>query len=458
MPHESSPLSPPNVELRIAGKRDLQHIPGPNGFQIPIVNTVKFLKDPLASAREMYQTYGPVFRNRTFGGWRVGLLGPEANKFVLMNNDNVFSSELGWAPLIGRIFPRGLMLLDFDEHRLHRRMLQPAFRADAMEQHCSAINKLYAERLKNWPTRQTMLAYPAVKQLTLDLAARIFVGLELSDHIRLLNDAFQDMIKATTGLVRHPLPGSKMWRGVKGKKYIADFLESEIPRRRTADCNDLFTSLCQATDETGTIYTNQTIIDHLNFFLVAAHDTMTSTITAMMYYLGKYPDWQELVREEILQFAPDGDGIAICTLPKLVITEKVFMETLRLNPPIPGIPRVAVKPFEFQGYQLPAGTQVGINPLFTHRMEAIWNNPDEFNPDNFTKQRIAQRHSYAWIPFSGGMHKCLGFHLANMEAKLFFAHLLSNFRIKLSDGYECHFKAWPLAKPIDDLPLELIPL
>jgi cytochrome P450 len=267
------------------------------------------------------------------------------------------------------------------------------------------------------------------------------------------------MIAATTGLIRLPIPGSKMWRGVRARRKLADYFSAEIPHRRHSDTNDLLSKLCQASEGETDGFTDQEIIDHMNFFLVAAHDTVTSTLTAMIYYLGKFPEWQQKMRYEFLEYAQKGKPcLEQANLTNLAVSEMVFKETLRLHPPIPGIPRVAIKSFIFDGHFIPAGTPVGINPLFTHRMEEIWPNPDEFDPTHFTKEKIAQRHVGAWIPFGGGAHKCIGLRVAEMEAKAFFYHLLLRYRIVLRENYTCAFKAWPLAKPVDDLPITLIPL
>src|SRR6202022_507202 len=107
----------------------------------------------------------------------VSLLGPEGNELVLLDRQKFFSSALGWDVLLGRLFPRGLMLLDFDEHRLHRRALSVAFKSGPMKSYLAALDAGISERVTRW--RQLpgpMLFYPAMKQLTLDLAATSFLG------------------------------------------------------------------------------------------------------------------------------------------------------------------------------------------------------------------------------------------------------------------------------------------
>src|SRR3546814_12604373 len=104
-------------------------------------------------------------------------------------------------------------------------------------------------------------------------------------------------------------------------------------------------------------------------------------------------------------------------------------------PPVPVIPRRALRDFEFGGYRIPAGTNVGVNPSHTHRMADYWPEPEKFDPMRFSPEGAKGRHKYAWVPFGGGAHMCLGLHFAYMQAKIFFHHVLTTHRIPVADGY-----------------------
>ncbi len=110
----------------------LAHIPGDDGWPI-IGNTLSILADPKGFVEKRTQRYGPVYRGRVFGQANVSLLGPDANELVLFDTQKLFSSSLGWGTILDLLFPRGLMLLDFDEHRLHRRALSIAFKSGPMQ-------------------------------------------------------------------------------------------------------------------------------------------------------------------------------------------------------------------------------------------------------------------------------------------------------------------------------------
>ena len=118
-----------------------------------------------------------------------------------------------------------------------------------------------------------------------------------------------------------------------------------------------------------------------------------------------------------------------------------------MKPPVPSIPRRAVRDFTFKGYAIPAGTMVGVNPLFTHHMPEIWPEPDQFDPLRFTDEAQRGRHRFAWVPFGGGAHMCLGLHFAYMQAKCFAWHFLKNLEVSLEPGYTPQWQMWPIPKP-----------
>jgi len=131
--------------------------------------------------------------------------------------------------------------------------------------------------------------------------------------------------------------------------------------------------------------------------------------------------------------------------------EMAFKEALRLKPPVPSMPRRAVRDFTFMGYAIPAGTSVGVNPLFTHHMPDIWIEPETFDPTRFADEAQRNRHRFAFVPFGGGAHMCLGLHFAYMQAKCFARHFLQNLSVSLPPGYKPDWQMWPIPKPRDGL-------
>jgi cytochrome P450 len=192
--------------------------------------------------------------------------------------------------------------------------------------------------------------------------------------------------------------------------------------------------------------------------MMAAHDTITSSATSMIMLLAKNPQWQDKLRDEMNSLGVNGDELPYERLNDLVLTEYAFKESLRMIPPVPSIPRRAVKPFSFGGYDLPAGTYVGVNPAYTHQMAEYWPEPEKFDPMRFEPEQVRARHKYAWVPFGGGAHMCLGLHFAYMQIKLLMWHMLKDHRIEIPTGSGDKWQAWPIPKPRDGLPVRMLPL
>lgn len=436
--------------------QEIDYVPGRDGW--PLVGTTfEQLKDPHGFTRKMVDKFGHIYRTNSFGGRFVQLIGPEANELVLFDRDKIFSSEQGWGPVLNLVFPRGLMLMDFEKHRSDRRTLSIAFKPEPMKLYADALNAGIAKRVSEW-SGKSFAFYPAIKQLTLDLAAASFLGLPWGPDADKINRAFVDMVQASIGVVRIPLPGTAMGRGVAGRKFLLDYFGREVPKRRASNAQDMFSQICRATKEDGTLLSDDEIIDHMNFLMMAAHDTITSSATSMVMLLARNPEWQVKLREEFAELGVNGDDLPYDRLNDLVLTDYAFKESLRMIPPVPSLPRRAIKPFSFGGYDFPAGTYVGIQPAYTHHMEEHWPEPDKFDPLRFEPEQVKVRHKYAWVPFGGGAHMCLGLHFAYMQIKILMWHMLRNHRIDIGEGSGDKWQAWPIPKPRDGLPITLAPL
>lgn len=201
------------------------------------------------------------------------------------------------------------------------------------------------------------------------------------------------------------------------------------------------------------------VVDHMIFLMMAAHDTITSSATSLVWLLAKNPEWQDKLRAE-LRAVTGGEGrpLAYDDMGKLDLTEMAFKESLRLIPPVPSLPRRALKEFTFGGYTIPAGTPVGISPAAVHMMEEYWPEPEKFDPLRFTPDQVAKRHKYAWVPFGGGAHMCLGLHFAYMQIKILMAQILTRYQIVIEPGYEPKWQPWPIPKPSDGLRVTFQPV
>jgi cytochrome P450 len=437
---------------------DLAHIPGSDGLPL-IGDTFKFLADPFGWTRAMADRYGLIYRNRVFGVRSVAMLGPEGIGAVLFDQSKLFSSLEGWGPLLNRLFPKGLMLRDFDDHRLHRRALSVAFKSGPLKSYLASLNGGIAARLAQWREGpREFLFYPAIKQLTLDLASTSFLGEGLGAEVEEIKSAFVYMVAASIAVVRKPLPLTLMRRGVSGRARVVDYFSRQVPLRRARGGEDLFSQLCRATHEDGSLMSVEDIADHMSFLMMAAHDTLTSSLSAFVYFLARHPEWQERLRAEVLglRLAP-GEPLPFERLDELRLNEMAFKEAMRLIPPVISLPRRATRDFEFRGYRIPAGAGVNASILFTHHMAEHWPEPERFDPLRFSEENARGRHKYAFAPFGGGAHMCLGLHFAYMQAKCFTRHLLERFEVSLAPGYAPKWQMAPIPKPKDGLEVTFMP-
>src|SRR4030088_2461987 len=322
-------VASPTIALTRPKRSSLAHIPGDEGWPV-VGRSLSILADPKGKVERIVASYGLVYRSRVLGETSISVLGPEANELLLFDQTKLFSSTHGWETILGRMFTRGLMLLDFDEHRLHRRALSVAFKSGPMKSYLAALDAGISQRVTRW--RQLpgpILFYPAMKQLTLDLAATSFLGEGIGPEVDEITRAFVDMVAASVTPIRQPWPGTPMARGVKGRARIVAYFSEQIPIRRAKGGEDLFSQLCRATHDEGALLSTQDIIDHMSFLMMAAHDTLTSSLTSFIGALAANPQWQQWLREEVmgLGIAP-GAPSSFDDLEKMPLSEMAFKEAL----------------------------------------------------------------------------------------------------------------------------------
>lgn len=416
----------------------------------------KSYRDPLGHAQELHTRFGNAVMQKVGRYTFVNLYGADAHRLALVNEGQVFSNKQAWDLIIGRIFPNGLMLRDGDDHRYHRRLMQAGFKSPAMQRYMLAMEPQVRAAVGQWPvdTGKPLLAYPTFKAMTLDLAASIFLGMELGEEATRINAAFETAVAASMPKIPLAIPGTLLWRGIRARKYMVDYFRQLLPAKRGADGTDMFSLLCNATDEEGNRYTDQEVIDHMIFLMMAAHDTTTSTLTSMTYALARHPQWQQRLYDEIASLG--GEHLRYADLERMEMTEWVMKEALRMYPPLSTLPKYSTTAFEFEGQTIPAGAMVATYPIHTHYMPQYWSDPTTFDPERFSQARAEHKnHAYCWVPFSGGAHMCIGLHFAIMQIKLVMFEMLRSYRWSVPKGYAMPVQQSPISKPRDDLPVYL---
>ncbi len=433
----------------------LDHLPGKYGM--PLVGyTFPFLVDPYGVLDKMYNNYGPISKASLTFNRMVVALGPEYIKLLTLDPDQLFSPRMGYDGPLGDFFAGGLLMRDFGEHKIHRRIMQSAFKNDAMRGYVEDIHSVTDKSIADWGDQKNFKFYPHVKELLLDIAAKVFLGMEMEGpETQKLNNDFLDMMAATVALIRKDWPGLLYRRGMNGRRELEKFFIGLVPEKRHSDGRDMASYFAKETDDEGNLFSEKVVGEHLIFLLLAAHDTTTSALTMTASFLARHQDWQDRIRDEVqslnkshIDFDDLGDN--------LKYTEMLFKEVLRLHPPVPQFIRRTVRDSELDGHHIPAHTLIQCSPLYTHRMEEWWDKPHNFDPDRFGRNEH-KKHPFMWAPFGGGAHKCIGLHFAGMVFKCVLADLLPKYRLKFIDGYQYPAKVqhFPFAKPLDDMPLIL---
>jgi len=416
----------------------------------------------------LYRSHGPLIYFRHYPAPAVLAIGPDATE-AIYGNGNLDFSQRGWDPVIGPFFRGGLTLLDFEEHRHHRRIMQQDFTRARLGNHVAHIDQIATTAIdRDWVADDPrFLLHPAMKVLALDIASVIFMGCEPGSDARQLakvHRAFTATTSAGEAIVRTSVPPFKWWRGLRGRELLEDYFMERVRERRygTTDSGgtrtDMLAALCLAEDEDGNRFTDAEIVSHLIFLMMAADDAVTSAVTAISYRLAANPDWQERVREESAQLGDD--PVDIEALESLKTLDLVMNESLRLDTPLPFSVRQTVRDTNLLGCHLPAGTNVTTWPSVNHRLPELWTDPMKFDPERFVEPRVEHKsHRYAFAPWGGGAHKCIGMVFSQLEVKTIMHRVLRRYRLELPHpDYRARWNYAGLPVPTDGMPIVLRPL
>lgn len=439
----------------------LKPVMGDSGLPI-IGHMIEFFRGGPDFALEVYRKYGPIHYQQTPALSSVLALGPDATQAVFSNRNKEFSQR-AWDPVIGPFFDRGLMLLDFDEHMFHRRIMQEAFTRTRLSGYVRHIDSVATQVLANdWVANDPrFLFHPAAKELTLDIASVVFMGHEPGTDralITTINQAFTTTTRAGNAIVRKPVRPLTWWRGIEARKTLEDYFSERVAEKRSGTGTDMLSVLCHSEDEDGQRFSDSDIVAHMIFLMMAAHDTSTSTMTTMAYHLAANPQWQERCRDESARIGDE--PLDIEALEKLETYDLVINESLRMTTPLPMNFRRAVRDIDLLGHFIPAGTDVVTWPSMNHRLPELWTDPEKFDPERFAEPRSEhKRHRYAFAPFGGGAHKCIGMVFGQLEIKTVMHRLLRKYRLELvRPGYRPRYDYGGMPVPLDGMPIVLRPL
>src|SRR5262245_20242905 len=247
--------------------------------EIPRVPMTRLLGQLFGSGAQRYEMremqarihreVGPVVVMGRGRFTNVFLFGPDANRAVLLEHAASLSSREPWMLIMGTIFPNGLLLRDGAEHRHHRKIMHEAFKRPVLREYVERMGPAVERGLAAFGRAGTRLrAFDAFKALTLEIAASIFVGVDLGRESRGMNEAFEAMVAAAFPGLRIPFVG-RHHRGVVGRRYMLELLRGMIEKKRGDAGADLFSRLCRARSETGEFFSDAEVLDHMVVLVMA---------------------------------------------------------------------------------------------------------------------------------------------------------------------------------------------
>lgn len=368
--------------------------------------------------------HGPIFselpRSGPYGGRRVVyLVGPEANRFVLLSHADRFGHEFGWRPVFGGAVGRGLINMDPPEHSHYRPVMAPAFSTQQLDEYSEIMARVITNRTRDWSERARVDLTVETREISFDIAAAALLGLETGPGLDVLRERFYSILHSSTG------------GRVHRREELDDALMEQIERRpqRTDGHRTVLDLLCAAGDEYGRPLSKERLLGHVDILLVAGYETTTNLSAWTLYYLAEHEQWGAAVDMELAGL--DRSTLASAALRRVPTLTNAVREAGRLQPPVMFVPRVALADFKFGGYTVPAGTPVFLAVAAGHRLPSLFANPDEFDPGRFAPPREeGKRHPYALATFGAGPRTCLGVNFALMEIKSIVAHVRRNYRLE----------------------------
>lgn len=418
------------------GYRKSEDMPGSYG--LPFVGEVlELFSQQEKFHRERSKRYGLCFKTQLMGKKVAILIGPEANQLVLSKQPEKFSSKIGWS-ILEPFFGEGLMLLDGDRHLTTRKIMYPAFCKQAIHNYFHIIQNTVVDYLsKRWTSANPIILINKLRQLSLFVSCRLFLGVESDQEIEALSYHFLTVFQGVRTVIRWNIPSTKFGKALRSRQKLEFFIRSKILQRRSnlEDIQDVLGLLLIATDEFGNCLTDEEIITQILMLLYAGHETVAKLLCWTLVELSNYPAWVEKLRIELAQVV-DSDLLDVTHLSHLSQMNYFLKEVERLYPPIYSIPRGVIADVEYEDYLIPEGWYIVLSPLLTHRLPELYSDPERFDPDRFAPPREEhKKHPFALIGFGGGVHKCIGQELALMEAKIILAVFIHNFNWTITPEY-----------------------
>jgi cytochrome P450 len=401
--------------------------PGPATSRL--LQTVRWMYRPGPMLEDCRRRYGDMFTLRIAheGNW-VFLADPDAIKQVFTGDPRVLhagEANVVVLPLLGH---HSLLLLDEATHMSQRKLMLPPFHGERMRGYEQVMAEVAAEEIDGWPAGEPYADRPAMQRITLEVIIRTVFGVQDDERRRRLRATLGNALEwgsdprrmamlAMLGPQR--VARSSMFRSVR--QPADELIYAEIRERRgapdLAQRDDVLSMLLQARHEDGSEMSDEELRDQLMTLLVAGHETTASSLAWAVERLVRNPRVLARLRDEVAA-GEDEYVDAVCK------------ETLRLRPILALVLRRLTEPMEIGGRLLPAGANIAPCIYLVHRRADIYPEPYAFRPERFIEQPAG---TYTWIPFGGGVRRCLGASFAQFEMRVVLRELVRRLELRTAD-------------------------
>jgi cytochrome P450 len=404
----------------------------PPGPRAPaIVQGLRYARDPLGFLVKLQRRYGDVFTiSFPYFGRAVYVASPELVKSVFTGSPAVFhAGEANATVLEPALGPNSVLTLDDAPHMRQRRLLLPPFHGESIRRYGELIRETTLQEMESWPVGRPFALRPHTQRITLAVIMRAVFGVHDEDRLRRfegLIDTFSARVNLITSIpaLRRNLGRWSPWpRFVRAREALDEFIYEEIAIRRAEvegdgeEHDDVLSLLLRARHDDGAPMSDEELRDEMVTVLGAGHETTATALAWAMERLLRAPRVLERLRESIA--AGEDDYL-----------DATVKETLRARPVILDVARRLTEPAAVAGYELRAGTFVMPAIAALHYREDLFPKPEEFRPERFLDGKAD---TYAWIPFGGGVRRCIGAAFAEYEMRIVLRAILERADLSAPD-------------------------
>lgn len=413
---------------------------------------------------DLEKRYGNISQFR-FGPFDVVFLShPDYIEHMLLNRDIYVKVEEGG--MLRHLLGKGLLTSEGDFWLKQRRLIQPIFHKQRLNNFVQQIADATNEMLDGWethPSSEPLDVYSEMNKVTLDIVGRTMFSTNVKSEFDKVNKAITRMLSAVrdrSRMLRFPLwfPLPSHIRIQRNLQILDDTIQDIINTRRNEKGNfdDLLTMLMDVEDaDTAERMTDKQLRDEVLTIFIAGHETTANALAYMLYLLAKNPEAKQKVQVELDALLNPAD-MTFESLQKLTYTTMVIKEAMRLYPPAWIIVREAATDDIIDGYLVKKGHKVFASPYAMQHSERYWDKPEEFHPERFSPENMKDKPRYAYFPFGGGARLCVGNNFAMMEMQILLALICSRFDFSLPANYKMELTPLITLRPKHGVPLKLV--